>query len=283
MYVIHVYNSALLSGDDGKYGNSGCSCDGAKCTDDTTQCLRDWDFLEYAAGSSCDPSCIQGCVRGSDVCDNVTCENGFTHCDLCYDRECTECSDYFSNYCLATRCSSTTLASGTGTCSCNVGAFRTDEQGPCLACHTDCGSCTTGALTNYSDCTSCLAPSFSVPITGSYFYCANYCPEGFTASVPTCTASTSPSLIYTALLNNFDGPWTNNGITATQQGMNPAKERGHYFSGTDEYASLSDFTLNFRFSILAWIRIDDLTSDQVIFSKDRDTFPDGLVFRAFTT
>ena len=29
MYVIHIYNSALLSGDDGKYGNSGCSCDGA--------------------------------------------------------------------------------------------------------------------------------------------------------------------------------------------------------------------------------------------------------------
>ena len=114
-------------------------------------------------------------------------------------------------------------------------------------------------------------------------FCANYCPEGFTSSVPTCTASNSPSLIYTGLLNNFDGPWTNNGITATQQGLNPAKERGHYFSGNDEYASLSDFALNFRFTILAWVRIDDLTSERVIFSKDRDTFPDGLVLRAFTT
>ena len=50
MYVIHIFNSAILSGDEGKYGNSGCSCSGAKCTDVTTQCLRDWDFLEYADG-----------------------------------------------------------------------------------------------------------------------------------------------------------------------------------------------------------------------------------------
>ena len=97
MYVIHIYNSAIDSGDDSKYGNSGCACDGAKCTDDAIQCLRDWDFLEYAAGTSCDPSCTRGCVRGSDTCDSITCENGFTHCDLCYDRECTECSEYFVN------------------------------------------------------------------------------------------------------------------------------------------------------------------------------------------
>ena len=153
----------------------------------------------------------------------------------------------------------------------------------CLPCHTNCASCTTGALGNYSDCTACLSPSFSIPITGSYFYCANYCPEGFTASVPTCTASTSPSLIFTGLLNNFDGPWTSNGITATQTGLNPAKERGHYFSGIDEYASLSDFALNFRFTILTWVRVDELSADQTIFSKDRGTFPDGFVFRSYIT
>ena len=54
---------------------------------------------------------------------------GFNHCDLCYDKECTECSDYFSGDCLASRCSATSLAAatGSGTCSCNVGAFRADD------------------------------------------------------------------------------------------------------------------------------------------------------------
>ena len=121
-------------------------------------------------------------------------------------------------------------------------------------------------------------------IDGTHFFCANYCPQGFTSSLPTCTNSSTPSLIYTGLFNNFDGPWTNNGITLTQVGLNPAKERGHYFSGTDEYAEFTtDFSLYFRFTVLAWLRLDDLTSDQTVFSKDRGSFPNGLVFRSYIT
>ena len=50
MYVINIYNSAILSGDEGKYGNSGCDVSCAQCIDVASQCLSDWDFLEYAAG-----------------------------------------------------------------------------------------------------------------------------------------------------------------------------------------------------------------------------------------
>ena len=49
------------------------------------------------------------------------------------------------------------------------------------------------------------------------------------------------------------------------------------------YLQFSDFVLNFRFSVLGYIRLDNLTSVATVFSKDRKdgSFPDGLVARCF--
>jgi hypothetical protein len=69
-----------------------CTCGGAACATLATECLRDWNFDEFAAGSSCDgTTCAnKGCVR-SGACQTCT----DVYCHLCYDRECTQCSDYF--------------------------------------------------------------------------------------------------------------------------------------------------------------------------------------------
>ena len=140
-----------------------------------------------------------------------------------------------------------------------------------------------GGLNNYSDCLSCGNSKYAVDIAGSYRYCQDHCPTAFTAGIgtsPTCTAPGNP-LIFTGTFNNFDGPWTDGSLTATASAnVLPAKLRGQHFSGTNGYMTFSDFTLHFNFSVMAWVRLDDLASEYTIFSKDRGAFPNGVLFKA---
>ena len=39
--------------------------------------------------------------------------------------------------------------------------------------------------------------------------------------------------------------------------------------------------LHFDFSVMMWVRFDDLAADYTLFSKDRNQDTDGLVFRAY--
>ena len=120
---------------------------------------------------------------------------------------------------------------------------------------------------------------------GAYKYCQNYCPHGFTdGGTPTCTPPTSDFLIFEGVFNTFVGPWTYGSITATEQnGVMPAKERGSYFKSVNQYMSFSDHKLHFDFTITGWIRLDDLTADYTIYSKDRGVFPNSTVFRGYVT
>ena len=139
-----------------------------------------------------------------------------------------------------------------------------------------------GALTNYSDCLTCGSSTFEVEIDGTHNWCLNYCPSGFTAgTIPTCPTPSGTVQVFVQALNSFVGPWTDNGITLNESGTKAAKERGQYFDGVSDTMSFSDFTLHFRFSISLWIRVDELTANQTLLSKDRDTFPNGLVMRVY--
>ena len=139
-----------------------------------------------------------------------------------------------------------------------------------------------GALTNYSDCLTCGSSTYEVDIDGTHNWCLNYCPTSFTAgTIPDCPTPVGTVQVFVHALNSFIGPLTDNGITLTESGTKAAKERGQYFNGSSDTMSFSDFTLHFRFSISVWIRLDDTLTDQTLLSKDRDTFPNGLVMRLY--
>jgi hypothetical protein len=120
-----------------------------------------------------------------------------------------------------------------------------------------------------------------VDIDGTHNWCANYCPTGYASSgsAPNCDNPTTTWLIYDISFNAFSGTWENNNITLASSSVAPAKNRGQYFNGTGSSMQFSDFTLAINFSVLTWLRLDDLSSEYSVFSKDRST----AKFTAFAT
>ena len=112
-------------------------------------------------------------------------------------------------------------------------------------------------------------------------HCTDFCPTNYTGGSPRCTPGATA--IWAMTFDTFtDAAWTNNSIAATATGTFPAYERGHYFeSSTPAYLALGDFQLSVRFTISGWIRPDNFTAQQTVFSKDREGTPPDLVYKAY--
>jgi hypothetical protein len=110
-------------------------------------------------------------------------------------------------------------------------------------------------------------------LTGSYFFCANYCPTSFTGTQPDCTPPV-PGPIFSGAFKAFDGPFNSNSDAVYTTGRNvlPAKARGQYFNGSDADMTFNSFTLNIDFSLMGYFRPDDLAADYTLFSKDTNSF-----------
>ena len=205
MYGLWVDNT-YLTGDSSHYFTGTCNCaDGMACATADGECMRSLDFDSYAAGTCSVATCADiGCVRDGE-CQSCT----FDYCHLCADRECKNCSNYDVGSC--TECEFTSGGStlGTGACTCNAGFARLGNSIDlaCGACHTNCATCTTGGLTNYSDCTSCdgTASGNGILIQGSNYYCADYCPTGQTTAA-VCNGSLGA--VFGATFNEFATSWT---------------------------------------------------------------------------
>jgi hypothetical protein len=168
------------------------------------------EFNEYTSGSTCaSTSCDdRSCVRSSTCRATGSCEASFNFCHICNDLECKECSDYTT--CDVGKCGNSGLAvSGAANiCECGPNSVRTGaENSLCLACHTGCSTCTTGALTNFSDCTACVTQK----IPSSYTAYCSACPTGFTGA--SCSLPGS-ALVLNLNFNIPKGVFTNTG-TAT--------------------------------------------------------------------
>jgi hypothetical protein len=160
LYNLYIYNKATATGPLHAQAGSCTSplCDGKSCTDNADHCLANWGFKEYGSASACKTSCDStGCVRDEE-CGVVTCDPTFDHCDLCFDRECTKCTNYYEGNCVTDECTGSTdkAENDTGNkCKCKVGNGRTDKSTLCKACYTNCNKCDPGGNANYSDCEEC--------------------------------------------------------------------------------------------------------------------------------
>jgi hypothetical protein len=255
MYGFWVDNT-YLTGSSGHFFTGSCNCsDSMICASADLECLRESDFTAYDS-TTCDvATCAdKGCIRDGTC---QTCTGSFTFCHLCFDRECNDCTDYAAGSCTECLANST---EGSGACTCNAGFARlgNDTQLPCLACHTSCSTCTTGGITNYSDCTACdgTASGQGILIHGSIYYCTEFCPTGQTHSAGVCTGTLGA--VFGATFNDFSSSWSTSSVTLTAQGTYPAKERGNYFqgSGSSDRMEFNNFYLNVHFTVSAWIRLD---------------------------
>lgn len=102
-------------------------------------------------------------------------------------------------------------------------------------------------------------------------FCAEYCPTTLTEDTkPSCTGT--PGTVFSTCFNSFIGPWIDNGVTATLADHKPAKQRGHYIGTNDTPIVVSDLKMHLNFALTAWIRIENISSERVIFSKTDKTF-----------
>ena len=107
--------------------------------------------------------------------------SGNKYCNLCYDRECKDCT-VFGDTCEASSClvQGDSSESG-GQCTCDYAWVRpaTDDGAHndgfyCLPCWTNCGICETGDLENYTDCvTECKPGAFETGLgeLSHYIFC----------------------------------------------------------------------------------------------------------------
>ena len=245
---------------------SGGSCTAADCLVTSSDGVVNFPFNQAADGTACGSTCAgKSCVNGLEC---QACS--WPHCHLCPDRECEECTGYSTANC--TNCG-TGASQGSGDCTCTAGHHRSEITHECLACHTDCNACTTGGLTNYSDCTTCNGSGVQgLPISGtSVVYCVSFCPYPQTANGAICDNG-SLGTVVEAKFNNFGADWSSNGFNLTRNNVVAAKNRGHYFAtstpGRIEISSSPKF--NIDLTISSWIRLDVLDSTNAIFAHDKD-------------
>ena len=284
IYNFFIYTQAIPTGSESKYGNSGCSCSGDKCTA-AQECLANYEFTQYGVGLDCDSSCSQtGCVR-SETCNNQPCETDFDYCDLCYDRECKQCSNYESNGCAASKCTASSNAlESSGTCGCSANNGRPDHNALCDACHQNCFSCDEGGYDNFNRCTSCNSGYFNIGLD-SNSYCVVGCPTHYNAGgAPSCTppATLADSKIIQYDMSAPSISLTNAGTTGSTHDVtvlmvipsgHPAKKRGIYFDGSsDALIQIQNLFLSHTLSIHAWVLMKGNNADMTIFSKDRNDF-----------
>ena len=234
--------------------------------------------VQTCTGTNCTD---RSCVKSGECLLISTCEGG-SFCHLCLDRECKQCSDYTS--CDTNKCLQSGFAQESGgACSCQTTYGRpAGTNNLCAACKSPCLTCDQGGLSYYTDCLTCDSTHYELnDLDGTHKYCISYCPTLYNGAVPNCVPPASSYLLFDQAFNTFVGPWTSSaGLVATSVGPYPSKERGHYFNAVNQHMTFSDFLLRPSFSLMAWVRFDDLTADYTIFSKDRNTASDNLVFAA---
>jgi hypothetical protein len=288
LYSLYIYNTETTTGSP-QYPTAACNAvctdAGMTCTADLTDCLADWEFSEYAAGSPCKASCTNGCVRDEE-CFAVTCDGGFLFCDLCFDRECTVCTGYKDGNCTNGKClGSTTNATGDGSCTCKPEFGRSDENFLCAACHANCKTCEGNGEAHYENCTDCNSGIYVAH--GTVKYCLDECPTGYDsgAGAPTCTA---PTTLATQMILSYDfnkplKNWTNAGnltgtfdltTTTDYPSGHPARNRGVYFGGTNKtaYIPITGLKLSHTCAVHTWALFQTDTAEMTVFSKDRGAF-----------
>lgn len=102
----------------------------------------------------------------------------------------------------------------------------------------------------------------------TYSKCLSYCPTGYTDV--DCAKPTSGNVeVFCSSFNDFAGSWTDNSIELKNYGAYPAKHRGQYFQGSEDFMLFeNNFTLSFNFSLFTWVRLDsDFGENATIFQK----------------
>ena len=294
IYEIHFYQTTYTTAAGTHYVSAGCTDpNGSAChgsCPEAAKCLWQEDFNAFndagtnqaCDSASCDP---RSCVRTQNCQAECDSTNPSKYCNLCYDRECTGCTNYTG--CEADKCAASAAAvSNNGDqCECNEGYGRPTGADSvnhvCQACCPGCATCDQGGQTNFGDCLSCLATHYALQINATtYFMCLEYCPTQWGGSHPTCTAPSDLEIIHQNLAD-FASPW---GIVESADAGSstyPGKERGQHFNGTDQYLLFNpNFKLAPSFTMEIWIWCTDLSVERSILGKDRGVTADNTVFRA---
>ena len=149
---------------------------------------------------------------------------------------------------------------GDNKCACYDG-FGRAGLGLCQQCFAGCKSCSTGGLTDYSDCTVCNDDKFPIETgngTGIYI-CLDFCPDSYTSGTGpnSCAAPASydDSAVILAELNTPAlSPWfaspAADVFAEAPSGLpiRPAKNRGQFLNGESNYFSTSSHKLGLQFS-----------------------------------
>ena len=292
MYNFYIYNNATPTGSPNGPATCHADCSG-HCTSVDTECLANWEFTQYGVGLDCRTSCTDGCVRDEE-CNQVDCETGFSHCNLCFDRECTQCSDYNESDCLATMCAgSSGKASGTGDCACTATNGRSSTDRLCTPCHTNCDACTSDDAVDYELCSACTSSSSKSDPT--IFYCLTVCPTGYTGTAPNDCVEATDAATNMIVSYNFNAPMDTFANTGSSSGSfditltedipcgHPAKDRGIYYNGVcNGFAQLnSAFILAHTTSIHSWVNLNDVSGTMTLFAKDRNVFPNNRLLQLY--
>ena len=203
----------------------------------------------------------RGC-KDSSECIASCGVNEYDYCNLCHGALCTTCATYTQ----CTTCKTDAEIVGNN-CECALGhvAEPAGNETVCVGCFADCASCGSSTTGNYSDCTACMPNKWDQQFnSGSYKWCTDYCPTGFTQGTqPSCTEPGLSSNIASWTFN-VATPWT--GISMT--GSSPSPLRGLYHNTSTEMYLDPQVTFSINFTISSWMLLFSNQSYQSIFSKD---------------
>ena len=211
-------------------------------------------YYDGSACTVCDTGCTKGCVR-ADI-----------KCNLCYDQQCSTCTDFTSS------CTSCITNAGSSPCDCSSTFFWNAVTETCDSCQSNCDTCTASSIGSCSVCS-----------TGYYLIqnvCNQACPTGYTGS---CTYSYEyvfelnlDNIIADSLIDPKStisiGTGANTNFYPTYDSTDPyaTKERGYYFTGTSYmHLSSNSLILSPENTIYLWFYTE--TSSCTLFSKQSST------------
>jgi hypothetical protein len=227
IHDLHVYQRGWVTTNDA-HSTAGCT---------GTNCLT-IDFNKYKDGSNSAQDCKspecdnRSCVK-SGICQPTgDCADSYDFCHLCKDRECKKCLNYTE--CINGQCGLGGHSESDGTsCKCVSGYGRdtSDLNNACAECHGTCDTCTTGGLTDYSDCTKCKTDTGGVGVrfpidSDDTRFCTTFCPTRYTPTSGVCDppVGDATATLYKQSFSGFGTsfPDATIGITATPTGTYPA-------------------------------------------------------------
>ena len=204
---------------------------------------------------------------------------------MCYDYYCTSCSDHETGSC--TSCVDGYPHSNGG-CTCvndiyGRQAVRDDTLNPC--CANGCNKCVDELY--YLYCRSCSSGFYKQPQLhdphGDFEVCMQDCPTGYTTG-DNQVCSGSSELIIDYDLTYIERPFTNLAIAGVLDGSLgsvrssefkdtiPYKLRGAWSDGIDRGIWIPNLRLHHSFTVSLWVSADALSSDSVLFGKDKNIY-----------